>query len=139
MTSAVFDPRAELRGMLARFDDAMNRRDADLVASFFAEDATYADAFGAMVRGRELIGRTLAGVVAAEVAPEGEVHFELIGVRMLDETFAFADLSEEVSGLARPGGELGSVKLAVSAVFTRAAGEFMWLDARSHFWASRPT
>jgi uncharacterized protein (TIGR02246 family) len=137
MTSTPFDPRAELRGMLARFDDAANRRDADLIASFFAEDATFSDAFGAMVRGRDVIGRTIAGVLNVQLAPEGNVHFNLIGVRMLDVTFAFADLSETVEGIVQPDGSLGSVKLAISAVFTRAAGEFLWLDARSHFWAAR--
>ncbi len=137
MTSSTFDPRAELRAMLARFDDAANRRDAEMIASFFAEDATFTDAFGTLVRGRETIGHTLAGVLGVQLTPEGHVHFELIGVRMLGEHFAFADLSEHVEGLHRPEGSPGSVKLAVPAVFTRASGEFMWLDARPHFWASR--
>jgi uncharacterized protein (TIGR02246 family) len=137
MTSSTFDPRAELRAMLARFDDAANRRDGGMIASFFAEDATFSDAFGAMVRGKDTIGRTIAGVLDVQLAPEGRVHFELIGVRMLGEHFAFADLSEHVEGLQRPDGTIGAVKLAVPAVFTRASGEFLWLDARPHFWASR--
>lgn len=137
MTSSTFDPRVELRAMLARFDDAANRRDPEMIASFFAEDATFSDAFGALVRGRELIGHTLAGVLDVQLTREGRVHFELIGVRMLGDHFAFANLSEHVEGIARPDGSTGAVKLAVPAVFTRASGEFMWLDSRPHFWASR--
>jgi uncharacterized protein (TIGR02246 family) len=137
MTSSPPDPRAELRAMLARFDDAANRRDPGMIASFFAEDATFGDAFGALVRGRDMIGNTLAGVLNVQLVPEGKVHFELIGVRMLGEHFAFADLSEHVEGIQQPDGSIGAVKLAVPAVFTRASGEFLWLDARPHFWASR--
>lgn len=124
--------------MLARFDDAANRRDPAMIASFFAEDATFSDAFGALVRGRELIGHTLAGVLATQLSAEGRVHFEIIGVRLLGEHFVFADLSEHVEGLQRPDGSLGAVKLAVPAVFTRASGDLLWLDARPHFWAARP-
>jgi hypothetical protein len=71
------------------------------------------------------------------LTPEGRVRFELIGVRMLGEHFAFADLSEHVEGLRRPDGSIAAVKLAVPAVFTRAGGELLWLDARPHFWAAR--
>ena len=121
MHDVQFDPRAELRAMraLRRRRNGATRR----CATFFAEDATFSDVSSALPRP---LDRTPSPASSRTVTAEGHV-IAARGVRMLDEHFAFADLSEHVERIRHPDCSIGQSKLAVPAVFTRASGEFMWL------------
>jgi uncharacterized protein (TIGR02246 family) len=95
----VFDPAAEepaLKGAVDEEEAAWNRGDAKGLAALFRDDATYADAFGAVSRGRSEVDRRLGEVLAAWHGTR--IALKVRKVRVLKPDVALVEADAELTG-----------------------------------------
>lgn len=95
----VFDPAAEEPAIRAAVDGeeaAWNRADAKALASAFRDDATYADAFGGVARGRAEVDKRVAEVLSAWHGTR--IALKVRKVRVLKPDVALVEADAELTG-----------------------------------------
>ena len=95
----VFDPATEEPALRKAMDDeesAWNRADAKALAASFRDDATYADAFGGVARGRAEVDARVSQVVAAW--PGTRLALKVRKVRVLKPDVALVEADAELTG-----------------------------------------
>jgi uncharacterized protein (TIGR02246 family) len=95
----VFDPAAEEPALRRAVDDeesAWNRADAKGLAAAFGDDATYADAFGTVSRGRAEVDRRVAEVLSAWRGTR--LALKVRRIRVLNAEVALVEADAELTG-----------------------------------------
>jgi uncharacterized protein (TIGR02246 family) len=95
----VFDPAAEeppLKKIVDAEEAAWNRSDAKALAALFRDDATYADAFGGVARGRAEVDRRIAEVLTAW--PGTRLALKVRKIRVLKPDVALVEADAELTG-----------------------------------------
>ena len=95
----VFDPATEEPALRKAMDDeesAWNRGDAKALAALFRDDATYADAFGGVARGRAEVDRRVGEVLSAW--PGARLALKVRKVRVLKPDVALVEADAELTG-----------------------------------------
>jgi uncharacterized protein (TIGR02246 family) len=98
-TGPVFDPATEeppLRTAVDEEEAAWNRSDARALAAVFRDDATYADSFGALARGRAEVDKRLAEVLAAWHGTR--ITLKVRKIRVLKADVALVEADAELTG-----------------------------------------
>ena len=132
----VFDPATEEPALRKAVDDeetAWNRADAKALAAAFRDDATYADAFGGVARGRAEVDRRVGEVLSAW--PGARLALKVRRVRVLKPDVALVEADAELTGWKKlpPGfrAEDGTtVRSRLLQVFQKDAGA--WRVAASY-------
>lgn len=95
----VFDPAAEEPALRKAVDDeeaAWNRADAKALAAVFRDDATYADAFGGVSRGRAEVDKRIGEVLSAWRGTR--IALKVRKVRVLKPDVALVEADAELTG-----------------------------------------
>lgn len=95
----VFDPAAEEPALRAAVDGeeaAWNRADAKALAAAFRDDATYADAFGGVARGRSEVDRRVAEVLSGWHGTR--IALKVRKIRVLKADVALVEADAELTG-----------------------------------------
>ncbi len=132
----VFDPAMEEPALRKAMDDeesAWNRGDAKALAAAFRDDATYADAFGGVARGRAEVDRRVGEVLSAW--PGARIALKVRKLRVLKPDVALVEADVELTGWKKlpPGfrAEDGTtVRSRLLQVFQKEAGA--WRIAASY-------
>ncbi len=98
-TGPVFDPAAEEPALRKAVDDeesAWNRADAKALAAAFRDDATYADAFGGVARGRAEVDKRVAEVLSAWHGTR--IALKIRKLRVLKPDVALVEADAELTG-----------------------------------------
>jgi uncharacterized protein (TIGR02246 family) len=132
----VFDPATEEPPLRKAVDDeeaAWNRADAKAFAAAFRDDATFADAFGSVARGRAEVDKRIADVLATWRGTR--IALKVRKVRVLKPDVALVEADAELTGWKKlpPGfraedGE--TVRSRLLQVFQKEAG--LWRVAASY-------
>jgi len=132
----VFDPAAEEPALRKAVDDeeaAWNRADAKALAAAFRDDATYADAFGGVSRGRAEIDKRIAEVLSAWRGTR--LALKVRKVRVLKPDVALVESDAELTGWKKlPAGFKAdadqTLRMRLLEVFLKEAG--LWRVAASY-------
>ena len=132
----VFDPAAEEPALRKAVDDAeaaWNRADAKALAAAFRDDATYADAFGGVSRGRAEIDKRIAEVLSAWRGTR--LALKVRKVRVLKADVALVESDAELTGWKKlPAGFKAdadqTLRMRLLDVFLKEAG--IWRLAASY-------
>ncbi len=102
-TGPVFDPATEepaLRVVVDAEEAAWNRGDAKGMSAVFRDDATYADAFGTVARGRAEVDKRLVEVLAAWRGTH--IALKVRKIRVLKPDVALVEADAELTGWKKP-------------------------------------
>ena len=132
----VFDPAAEEPALRTAVDDeegAWNRADAKALAGSFRDDATYADAFGGVARGRTEVDARVAEVLSAWRGTR--LALKIRKIRILKPDVALVEADAELTGWKKlPPGfraeDEKTVRSRLLQVFQKEAGR--WRVAASY-------
>lgn len=132
----VFDPAAEEPALRKAMDDeeaAWNRADAKALAALFRDDATYADAFGGIARGRAEVDKRIAEVLSAWRGTR--IALKVRKVRVLKPDVALVEADAELTGWKKlPSGFKAdadqTLRMRLLQVFLKEAG--LWRVAASY-------
>jgi uncharacterized protein (TIGR02246 family) len=132
----VFDPATEEPPLRKAVDDeeaAWNRADAKALAAMFREDATYADAFGGVARGRAEVDKRVAEVLSAWHGTR--LALKVRKIRVLKPDVALVEADAELTGWKKlpPGFRAEDdqiVRSRLLQVFQKEAGS--WRIAASY-------
>jgi uncharacterized protein (TIGR02246 family) len=132
----VFDPAAEEPALRKAVDDeegAWNRGDARALADSFRDDATYADAFGGVARGRTEVDARVAEVLSAWRGTR--IALKVRKIRVLKPDVALVEADAELTGWKKlPSGFRAEdekiVRSRLLQVFQKDAGR--WRVAASY-------
>jgi uncharacterized protein (TIGR02246 family) len=132
----VFDPAAEEPALRKAVDDeesAWNRTDAKGLAAAFRDDASWADAFGTVARGRAEVDKRVAEVLAAWRGTR--IALKVRRVRVLKADIALVEADAELTGWKKlpPGFRAEDDQILRSRllqVFQKEAG--LWRVAASY-------
>lgn len=132
----VFDPAAEELALRKAVDDeeaAWNRADAKALAALFRDDATYADAFGGVARGRAEVDKRIAEVLSAWRGTR--TALKVRKVRVLKPDTALVEADAELTGWKKlPSGFKADadqvLRMRLMQVFLKEAG--VWRVAASY-------
>jgi len=97
------EDEATIRKILARFEEAFEKRDAKIYASNFAEDGDWENAFGGREHGRANIERRLAGVY--QMFQQAKQEVKEIRIRFVTPDVAVGDVDREITGQVSERGE----------------------------------
>jgi uncharacterized protein (TIGR02246 family) len=132
----VFDPATEEPALRKAVDDeeaAWNRADAKALAAAFRDDATYADSFGGVSRGRAEIDKRVAEVLSAWHGTR--IALKVRKVRVLKPDVALVESDAELTGWKKlPAGFKAdadqTLRMRLLEVFLKEAGA--WRVAASY-------
>ncbi|MBK9062674.1 MAG: SgcJ/EcaC family oxidoreductase [Acidobacteria bacterium] len=132
----VFDPAAEEPALRKAVDDeeaAWNGADAKALAALFRDDATYADAFGGVARGRSEVDKRIAEVLSAWRGTR--IALKVRKVRVLKPDVALVEADAELTGWKKlpPGFKADAdqtLRMRLLQVFLKEAG--LWRVAASY-------
>jgi len=135
-TGPVFDPAAEEPALRKAMDDeesAWNRADAKAFSAAFRDDATFADAFGSVARGRAEVDKRIADVLATWHGTR--VALKVRRIRVLKPDVALVEADAELTGWKKlpPGFRAEDdqiVRSRLLQVFQKEAG--LWRVAASY-------
>jgi uncharacterized protein (TIGR02246 family) len=96
------DPEAAVRGLVARYIEAREKRDAAAIEALFAPDADQLVSSGEWRRGRDAVVR---GTLASSQANGGQRSITVESVRFLSPDIALADGRYELTGLQGGGAD----------------------------------
>ncbi|MEO8053883.1 MAG: SgcJ/EcaC family oxidoreductase [Acidobacteriota bacterium] len=132
----VFDPAAEEPALRKAVDDeeaAWNRADAKGLATLLRDDATYADAFGGVARGRAEVDKRIAEVLSAWRGTR--IALKVRKIRVLKPDVALVEADEELTGWKKlpPGFKADAdqtLRMRLLQVFLKESG--LWRVAASY-------
>jgi len=135
-TGPVFDPATEEPALRKAMDDeeaAWNRGDAKAFSAEFRDDATFADAFGAVARGRAEVDKRIADVLGTWRGTR--VALKVRKIRVLKPDVALVEADAELTGWKKlpPGFRAEDdqiVRSRLLQVFQKEAG--LWRVAASY-------
>lgn len=120
---------ATIKKTLGRLRETVEKRDADLRAGLFAEDAVFYNAYGVEREGREAIREFWKYLFATGTFSRSEFKITKERIRFVRPDVAVVDIFEEVTGQHAPetGREPPPRSVQLTPVMTKKGGE--WLVA----------
>ena len=111
-----------IRQVLARFEEAFEKRDARIYALQFVEDADWENAFGSREKGRANIEKRLAGVY--KMFQQAKQQIVELRVRFITSDVAVADVDREIFGQMSADGvrKLPPRKVRTTHIFKKKKG-----------------
>ncbi len=113
-----------IRQVLARFEEAFEKRDVRIYAMSFVEDADWENAFGSRESGRANIEKRLTGVY--NIFPQARQQIVELRIRFITSDVAVADVDREIFATvsAESGKKLPPRKVRTTHVFKRKKGSW---------------
>jgi uncharacterized protein (TIGR02246 family) len=115
-----------INGVVTKFDQAVNARDARALGALFAEDGEFTNPVGTSLKGRLEIERFHAALFSEANRPSfAHAHLTVLGatIRFVRKDVATVDVRWEQTGAIAPDGKLwGTRKGILSWVVTRTNG-----------------
>ena len=129
ITNSVDDEKA-IREVLGQFELAFEKRDANIYAMNFSEDADWENAFGNREKGRENIKNRISGVY--KMFQQANQIIKEIRIRFISSDVAVADVDREIAGQVNEGGDkkLPSRKVRTTHILRKENGKWKVLVFR---------
>jgi uncharacterized protein (TIGR02246 family) len=126
------DDEAAIKKVLGKSRESVEKRDADLRAGLYTEDAVFYNAFGVEREGREEIREFWKEVFASGTFTQSAFKITKEKIRILRPDFAVVDIFEEVTGQRAPetGRELPPRSVHLTLIMTKRGKE--WSVAYYH-------
>jgi uncharacterized protein (TIGR02246 family) len=120
---------AAIKQAIGRLRETVEKRDADLRAGLFTEDAVFYNAFGVEREGREAIREFWKYVFSTGTFSRSEFKITKEKIRFIRQDVAVVDIFEEVTGQRAPetGRELPPRSVQLTLIMTKKGNE--WLVA----------
>ena len=123
ITNPVNDEKA-IRDVLGQFELAFEKRDANIYAMNFSEDADWENAFGSREKGSENIKNRISGVY--KMFQQANQIIKEIRIRFISSDVAVADVDREIAGQVSEGGDkkLPSRKVRTTHILRKEKGKW---------------
>ncbi len=128
---------ASLQGMLARFNEAFNRRDPKEFAAFWTDDGTLWNPLGHYAEGRAGVER-LYRDDGLKIYEGATARHTVTAVRKLRDDCVLVDFDNDVQSFRHPDGSRGPLKVHVTGIAVRKGADWQWQDLRAFAAMQRP-
>jgi uncharacterized protein (TIGR02246 family) len=120
------DDEAAIKKVLGKSLESVEKRDADLRAGLYTEDAAFYNAFGVEREGREAIREFWKEVFASGTFNLSQFKFTKEKIRFLRPDLAVVDIFEEVTGQRAPetGRELPARSVHLTLIMTKKGNKW---------------
>ncbi len=117
---------AAIRQVLAKSRESVEKRDADLRAGLYTEDAVFYNAFGVEREGREAIRELWGQIFASGTFNQSTFEITKERIRFLSPDVAVVDIFEEVTGQRAPetGRELPARSVQLTLIMMKKENEW---------------
>jgi uncharacterized protein (TIGR02246 family) len=122
---------SSLEATIGRFTDAFNRRNANEVGSFWAEDGTVINPLGNHGRGPNGVAKVFhddtQGILQGTTS-----KFSITGARKIGADHVLLDVDQDIQNFKMPNGTTRTMKLHVVILTQRRGERWQFLDVRPY-------